>query len=73
MSSPRKWQPVPGGRGIPSIRPAQPVPRSDIPPDDLLCTWVFRVTSTVGNGKGHWELKYIHQGCSQHASLPRAA
>lgn len=68
----KQWYPAPGTRTMPSLRPARP-PRSDIPPDDLLCTWTFRITSTEGNGTGYWELKFIHAGCRQHASLPRAA
>ena len=74
MGQPRKiWYPAPGSKPVPSCKPQAPAPTSDIPPDDLLCTWVFRVTSTKGNGKGYWELKYIHSGCSQHTTLPRAA
>jgi len=72
MSS--RYRSVPLGIRQPlSIRPAVPPRAGAIPPDDSLCTWVWRITSTEGNGTGYWELKYIHAGCLQHSHLPRAA
>jgi hypothetical protein len=48
------------------LRPAS-LMRSDIPPDDLLCTWVYLASA------GCWQLKYIHRGCRAHGKLPRSA
>lgn len=55
------------------IRPASPV-QQESPPDDWLCTWVYRVAVwSDGPKDGVWELKYINAACLAHARLAHAA